>query len=148
MYVKSMEVNPADYQAPIFLAQAYTSLGRKHDEMKARLASLDVIERHLEMNPHDSRALILGATQLCNVGELEKGLELAERAMGQDENEPAILYNAACFYALQDDVDRALELLARAFEHGWGDRAWVETDSDLESLRSDPRFNALLEGMH
>jgi hypothetical protein len=68
--------------------------------------------------------------------------------MGQDENEPAILYNAACFYALQDDVDRSLELLARAFEHGWGDRAWVETDSDLVSLRTDPRFNALLEGMH
>ncbi len=148
MYVKAIAVNPADYQAPIFLAQAYTSLGRKHDEMKARLVSIDVIEQHLEMNPHDSRALILGATQLCNVGELEKGLDLAERAMGQDENEPAILYNAACFYALQDDVDRALELLARAFEHGWGDRAWVETDSDLVSLRADPRFNALLEGMH
>ncbi len=148
MYLKAMEVNPADYQAPIFLAQAYASLGRRHDEMKARLASLDLIQRHLEMNPHDTRALYVGANQLCNVGEQEKGLELAERALGQDEKEPVVLYNVACFYAMQGDLDRSLELLVSAVELGWGDRAWLETDSDLDSLRADQRFVALLEGMH
>ena len=148
MYLKAMEVNPADYQAPIFLAQAYASLGRRHEEMKARLASLDLIQRHLEMNPHDTRALYVGANQLCNVGEHEKGLELAQRALGQDEKEPVVLYNVACFYAMQGDKDRSLELLTRAVEQGWGDRAWLETDSDLDSLRADPRFTALLEGIH
>ena len=116
--------------------------------MKARLASIDVIQRYLEINPHDNRALIIGATQLCFVGEQEKGLELAERALGVDENEPDLLYNAACFYAKQGDSDRSLELLARAVELGWGDRDWLETDSDLDSLRADERFNALLKGMH
>ena len=148
MYLKAIEINPADHQAPTYLAQAYASLGRRQDEMKARLASVDVIQRYLEMNPDDSRALILGATQLCIIGEQEKGLEFAERAMGQDENEPAILYNAACFYANQGDKDRSLELLTRALERGWGDRAWIETDSDLDSLRADKRFVALLKGMH
>jgi adenylate cyclase len=148
MYLKAMEVNPADYQSPIFLAQAYASLGRRHDEMKARLASLDLIQRHLEMNPHDTRALYVGANQLCNVGEQEKGLELAERALGQDDKEPVVLYNVACFYAMQGDLDRSLELLERAVEQGWGDRAWLETDSDLDALRADHRFVALLEGMH
>jgi len=148
MYLKAMAVNPADYQAPIFLAQAYASLGRRHDEMKARLASLDLIQRHLGMNPHDTRALYVGANQLCNVGEHEKGLELAERALGQDEKEPVVLYNVACFYAMQGDKDRSLELLTRAVEQGWGDRAWLETDSDLDSLREDHRFTALLEGIH
>jgi adenylate cyclase len=148
MYLKAMAVNPADYQPPIFLAQAYASLGRRHDEMKARLASLDLIQRHLEMNPHDTRALYVGANQLCNVGEHEKGLELAERALGQDEKEPVVLYNVACFYAMQGDKDRSLELLTRAVEQGWGDRAWLETDSDLDSLRADHRFTALLEGIH
>ena len=148
MYLKAMEVNPADYQAPIFLAQAYASLGRRHEEMKSRLASLDLIQRHLEMNPHDTRALYVGANQLCNVGEHEKGLELAERALGQDEKEPVVLYNVACFYAMQGDKDRSLELLTRAVEQGWGDRAWLETDSDLDSLRADHRFTALLEGIN
>ena len=147
MYVKAIKVNPADYQATIYLAQAYASLGRKHDEMKARLSSLDLIERHLEMNPHDTRALYIGANQLSNVGEQEKGLEMAERALGQDENEPIVLYNVACFFAMQGNADRALELLTGAIERGWGDRAWLETDSDLDALRSDDRFNALLKGM-
>ena len=148
MYLKAMEINPADYQPQIFLAQAYASLGRKQDEMKARLDSVDVVQRYLEMNPHDSRALIVGAIQLCIVGEKEKGLELTERALVQDENEPAVLYNAACFYAMLGDIDRSLELLARAVEQGWGNRAWLETDSDLDSLRADSRFTALLEGIH
>jgi tetratricopeptide (TPR) repeat protein len=107
-----------------------------------------VIHGHLEMNPHDTRALIIGATQLCIIGEQEKGLEMAERALGQDENNPNLLYNAACFYARQGDIDRSLELLARAFEVGWGDRAWLETDSDLDSLRADPRYITLIESMH
>jgi adenylate cyclase len=115
--------------------------------MKASLASIDVIQRYLEMNPHDNRALLMGATQLCNIGEQEKALEMAERALGQDEKEPNLLYNGACFFALQGDIDRSLELLARAVALGFGDRAWVETDSDLDSLRADPRFIALLKKM-
>jgi adenylate cyclase len=147
MYLKAMEINPADYQPHFLLAQAYASLGRRQDEMKARLASVDVVQRYLEMNPHDSRALIIGASQLYFVGEQEKGLEMAERALGQDENNPNLLYNAGCFYARQGDIDRSLELLARAVELGWGNRDWLETDSDLEPLRADHRFIALLKSM-
>jgi hypothetical protein len=36
-------------------------------------------------------------------------------------------------------------LLERAVASGWGDRAWLETDSDLDLLREDARFKALLE---
>ena len=100
------------------------------------------------MNPHDSRALIACAAQLYVVGEQEKGLELAERALGQAENDPNVLYNGACFYARLGNIDRSLELLARAVELGYGNRAWVETDSALDSLRADPRYIALLKSMH
>jgi len=109
------------------------------------LGALDTIQRHLEMNPHDTRALYFGAQNLVLVGENEKGRELAERALGQDQDEPVVLYNVACFYALQDNHDRSIELLTRAIDQGWGDKEWLETDSDLNVLRKDERFKALLK---
>ncbi len=55
--------------------------------------------------------------------------------------------NVACFYAMKGDPDRSLELLERAVENGWGDLAWLETDSDLDTLRDDDRFRAILAGI-
>ncbi|MGA7296101.1 MAG: tetratricopeptide repeat protein [Rhodanobacteraceae bacterium] len=145
MYLKAMDVNPDDYQAPIFLAQAYASLGRRQDEMKARLGLLNTVERHLKLNPHDTRALQIGANNLIKVGEDKKAVAMTEQALKQGRDEPVVLYNGACFYALQNNLERALELLQKAVELGWGDRAWMEHDSDLEPLRDNPRFQALLE---
>ena len=143
-YLMAMEVNPDDYQAPIFLAQAYASLGRKQDEMKARLGLLNTVERHLKLNPHDTRALQIGANNLGKVGETQKAFAMTEQALTQGRDEPVVLYNGACFYALQGEAERAIELLEKAVSLGWGDRAWMENDSDLASLAGDARFKALL----
>ncbi len=148
LYLKAMQVNPADYQTPVFLAQVYASLGRKQDEMRVRLGALGTVERHLKLNPHDTRALQIAANNLIQVGEKSKGIMMAERALAQGRSEPVVLYNGACFYAVQGDSDRAFELLEQALKLGWGDRAWMEHDSELESLHDDPRFRALLATIH
>ncbi len=145
MYLKAGEVNPLDYQSMMFLGQAYASLGQKHDEMKARVASIELIERHIEMNPHDTRALCIGANQLSNVGEFERGERMVEDALLRGREEPLVLYNTACFFAVKGDADRSIELLESAVDKGWGDKAWLETDSDLDAVRDDPRFQALLD---
>jgi len=147
LYAKATEVNPTDFQVPLFLAQTYASLGRKQDEMRVRLGALGTVERHLRLNPHDTRALYLGAQNLYRVGEKDKAIVLAEQALKQDQNEPVVLYNVACFYALQD-VERAMDLLEKAVELGWGDRAWMEHDSDLDPLHGNARFQALLSRIH
>ncbi|WP_158637213.1 tetratricopeptide repeat protein [Arenimonas daejeonensis] len=101
LYSKAAEVNPADYQVPLFLAQTLASLGRKQEEMKVRLSALGTVERHVSLNPHDTRALYLGAQNLYRVGEHERAIALAEQALRQDQNEPVVLYNIACFCAIQ-----------------------------------------------
>lgn len=148
LYIKASEINPADYLSPVFLAQCYASIGKKQDEMRVRLSSLGTLEQHIRLNPHDTRALYIGAQNLWHVGEKKRAISLTEQALGQGQDEPMVLYNVACLYTNQGNKDRALELLEKAVDVGFGDRAWIETDSDLEPLREDPRFKALLERIH
>jgi tetratricopeptide (TPR) repeat protein len=53
----------------------------------------------------------------------------------------SLLYNLACMEALLGEKDAALEHLAEAVRNPRV-REWATTDSDLDSLRDDPRFNA------
>ncbi|MBK6940828.1 MAG: tetratricopeptide repeat protein [Planctomycetes bacterium] len=54
-------------------------------------------------------------------------------------------YNAGCAYALKGDKDKAIEQLTFAVDKKVNAQAGFETDPDLASLVSDPRFVALLE---
>jgi adenylate cyclase len=144
LYTKAAEINPADYQAILFLAQSYASLGRKQDEMRTRLGMLGTLERHIRLNPHDTRALYIGAQNLWHVGEHKHATELTEQALGQGQDEPMVLYNVACLYTTQGNHERAIELLEKAVDRGFGDRAWIAHDSDLDPLHGNPRFQELL----
>jgi adenylate cyclase len=62
-----------------------------------------------------------------------------------DPEEPSILYNVACVYATQGKPENAIDCLEKAIHHGFGFREWIENDSDLASLRNNPRFQALLK---
>jgi adenylate cyclase len=148
LFVQASEMNPADYQSPSFLALAYTALGRKADADKARRRTIELIEQHLDMNPDDTRALYIGAANLSSLGDTQRAKDWAERAFDTGREEPMVLYNVACTYALLGEAERAMELLEKAVDLGWGDRAWLETDSDLDSLRDIPRFKFLLKRIH
>jgi beta-lactamase regulating signal transducer with metallopeptidase domain/Flp pilus assembly protein TadD len=54
-------------------------------------------------------------------------------------------YNLACGNAMLGRTDTALQLLGEAVDFGGIGRGQLEHDSDLDSLRSDSRFEGLLE---
>ena len=68
LYAKASEVNPADFQVPMFLAMAYAALGRKQDEMRGRLGALGTLERHLQLNPSDTRVIYVAAQNQYRAG--------------------------------------------------------------------------------
>ena len=55
------------------------------------------------------------------------------------------MYNLACAYALKGDVEPGLEWLDRSVNSGFDDPGKLEEDSDIASLRRDPRFKKSLE---
>ncbi len=142
-YEEAARVRPEDYQALMLMQGPLHGLGR-HEEAEAVMRrGMEVVERHLELNPDDVRALYLGGGALMQLGQRERALEWAKRAYKIDSSDPGVLYNVACVYALGGLPDDAFECLDRAIENGFGHREWLENDTDLDSLRADPRFKAL-----
>ncbi len=55
------------------------------------------------------------------------------------------IYNEACALATDKQADKALVALREALKAGFSNAENLKTDSDLESLRSNPEFQKLLE---
>lgn len=102
-------------------------------------------EKHIELHPDDARALYLGAGILARIGDRERSFDWARRALAIDPEETSILYNVACVYALLGLSEQSIAFLEKVMEHGTFYQNWAEKDSDLDSLRSNPRFQALLK---
>lgn len=136
-----------DYSAAFFRGQALEALDRDEEAVAAYACALEVVERHMDLNPDDPRAATMRAVALGRVGRMGEGLAWAGRAVEIDPEDAGVRYNVACFYALSGERDRALDALEGAVRVGFGNREWIERDPDLDSVRDAPRFQAVLEAM-
>ena len=131
-----------DYQARYFAAQALEA--QDGDSLAAYRRALRVIEQHVELNPDDSRAVTMGAGALCHLGDHQRGLHWAERALRIDPDDAGVAYNVACVYALEGKAEQAIATLEAAVKNGFGNVEWVSNDPDWEGLRGNPQFESLL----
>ena len=145
LFEKARAVRPDDYQSPTLMGQALTEMGRQDDARRANELAVESIEKHLELNPDEARAYSLGASVLIRLGETERSKQWTEQAITLVPNDPLILYNAACNWALLGEDDRALDGLERALEAGVAVADWIQHDPDFESLRSHPRFQTIVK---
>jgi adenylate cyclase len=142
---QAQRLRPEDYQAPMLLPQIYRALGREDEVVSSAHEGLEIVERHLRLNPDDVRALSLGAGRLAALGEKDRAVEWIERAIALAPDEPNLLYNAACVFSLAGEKERSLKCLEEAVDMGLGIWKWMANDTDLNNVREDPRFRAVLE---
>ena len=148
LFEQACKVRPDDYQSPSLLANTLEGMGASPATVEtAHRRAVEVIEKHLDMHPDDVRALYLGAQNLCRLGQQERGLEWAQRALAIDPDDSAVCYNLACIFAILGRTDQALGSLEKAISCGFGDPDIIRNDPYLNPIRSHPRFADLNKKM-
>jgi len=147
LFERACALRPEDFQAPTFLGRCYTSMGRKEEGEAMSRKALRLIDERLSLNPDDARACQLGATVAASLGLDSIATDYARRALTINPDDPLLLYNISCMYSLLGNPNEALDCLEKAVDKGYGQKDWVEHDTDLDSLREIPRFQRIVEGM-
>jgi adenylate cyclase len=136
----------SDFTAASFVVQCYEANG---DLVKAREAArraLSRIEKVVAAQPDHGRAIGFGVGMLASLGERDRAKEWVVRGRLLDPGNVSLLYNFACAMVQLRDIDAALELLQSVTDQmNAGMLSWIEADSDLDPMRDDPRFRAMLE---
>ena len=145
LFRSAAEVDPGDYQSRCLRIQMLRGRGRMDEARAEAKEALEVLERHLKLNPDDARAYHLGAGTLVVLGDVDRAKRWLHRAIEIDPNDPIVLYNVACNLATLGEVDDSFRYLAKVIEAGTISAAWMRNDDDLANLRDDPRFEKLLE---
>ena len=140
LFEKASEVDPDDYQSPLIAAPVYRKLGYEAKALEAERRGVALAESHLQSYPDNARAYFLATAALDNLGESEKALAWANRAIAIDPDDATTRYNVACFYAQVGDADKAFAFLQGSVTS----RTWLDNDPELDPIRDDPRFHALL----
>jgi adenylate cyclase len=145
LFERASQLRPDDYQSVCLLIHIYRSLGRAADCKDAARRGIKLAEKELALHPDDPRPAHLGAGALFELGEMERAREWVSRALAIDPEDPLTLYNVACGLTKLGDLDQAFALLERAIAGGGPELVnWVKYDSDLDGLRTDSRYAALL----
>jgi Flp pilus assembly protein TadD len=74
-----------------------------------------------------------------------EAIEAFSHSIGLGYRQATSMYNVACGYALLNDKDNALFWLNRSLAAGFDRADLLRDDSDLDPLRSDPRFKEIVQ---
>jgi adenylate cyclase len=143
MFLKASEVRQEDFQSVFLLAQSSRIIGKKNIQEILR-NGITRARKLLELNPTDRRALSLIAHSLYEIGDGQEAFECINRALQLYPEDAGVLFNGACLFAKDGNKEKALSLLELCFGKGYGNRNWIEHDPDFDSIRSEPRFKAIL----
>ncbi len=100
-----------------------------------------------EVDPKDARAWHMLGYSLHAQGKLDEALVVHEKAATFPEVGGVASYNCACVHALRGDKEKAIAWLEKAADKGFGNVEHIENDSDMDGLRSDPRFQKVIAKM-
>jgi adenylate cyclase len=145
-FEKAAALMESDYRSAGMMASCARGLGDPDKLDRAAQMTLERAERAIREDRSNGAALAYGAVALGELGEAERAKEWVRRALVVDPDNLIMRFNLACLStASLDDNDAALELIAPFMERcGTLQVTHVQNDPDLDKLRDDPRFQAMI----
>ncbi|MBA3599825.1 MAG: tetratricopeptide repeat protein [Acidobacteria bacterium] len=104
-----------------------------------------VWEQVVKANPVQGRFWEQLGLAYYNAKDYRKSIPAYEKQLELGFGQPAnAAYNIACDYALAGDKEQAIKWLEKALEMKFSSLQQAQTDTDLESIRSDPRYRNMV----
>ncbi|HEY3890087.1 MAG TPA: tetratricopeptide repeat protein [Caulobacteraceae bacterium] len=128
------------------LISCYKSLGDMDGARRWARITLERVESALAKDQSNGSAFGFGVGALAVLGQAERAREWIDRALLVDPDNANMRYNLACCLCFElEDNDGALELLGPYFDRAvLGDVSFAKIDVELDPLRDDPRFIAMI----
>jgi adenylate cyclase len=146
LFERAAQIRSDDYRSPLLLSAVYRSLGREADRERSARLGLERAERELNLHPENSGPAQYGALALAHLGERDRARDWAARTLAIDPDDLLAKYIIACVYSQLGDLETAIELLEQVLPHRSREQTrWFMNDSDLNPIRSHPRYQNLLE---
>ncbi len=98
----------------------------------------------LRAEPGHREAMEMLGHALTRQGKHDEALTVDRRLVGLEPENAYVRYNLACSLSNLGKVEEALRELEIAIELGYDDLSFMQQDPDLERVRKDPRYRALL----
>jgi adenylate cyclase len=145
-FEKATALMETDFNSPLMLMTCYRAQGNSNDMLRVARIALSRAEKTLSQDQNNGAAVASGADALAALGEKERASDWITRALLIDPDNMNMRYNFACTLVTQlRDFDAALAMLGPVFAR-WnvGFLKHAQVDPDLDAIRDDPRFKAML----
>jgi adenylate cyclase len=143
---KAVSLMDSDVHAWARLVTLHHALGNGAAEKIAAEMTISQAEQVLAHDPSNGAVLSFVAGAHAALGHADRAREWMERALLVDPDNLSMRYNFACaLAAFVGDPDGALRHLERSLvSAGVFHLGLIEADPDLDPLRGDPRFQAII----
>jgi adenylate cyclase len=144
-YERAVELMEGDFHAWAMLSTCYQALGNTPMLRESAKRMISESQVAVQQDPSNGAALGILAGGYALLGEKERAREWIGRALLVDPDNLNMRHNFACVLAISGDKDEALKMLESALSVcGPYQVSMTEADTDLDSVRDDPRYDALI----